>query len=95
MMKIKGMISILKNYVREPILNNLSEDMTEDLISLLESAESDGILEEGLKIFEEKLNNFDKNTYIPKVDPSYASYDIMKIYTLLDDSFLEVHRKTF
>ena len=95
MMKIKGMISILKNYVREPILNNLSEDMTEDLISLLESAESDGILEEGLKIFEEKFNNFDKNTYIPEVDPSYASYDIMKIYTLLDDSFLEVHRKTF
>jgi hypothetical protein len=71
--------------------------MTEDLISLLEGADSDGILEEGLKIFEEKLNNFDKNkhnTYIPEVDPSYASHDIMKIYTLLDDSFLEVHLKT-
>ena len=52
------MISILKNYVRESILNNLSEDMTEDLISLLEGADGDGILEEGLKIFEEKFNNF-------------------------------------
>lgn len=87
------MISILKNYIRESILNNLSEDMTEDLISLLEGADDDGILEEGLKIFEEKFNNFDKNTYIPEVDPSYASHDIMKIYTLLDDSFLEAHRK--
>ena len=89
------MISILKNYIHESILNNLSEDMTEDLISLLEGADDDGILEEGLKIFEEKFNNFDKNTYIPEVDPSYASHDVMKIYTLLDDSFLEVHRKTF
>ena len=89
------MISILKNYVRGPILNNLSEDITEDFIDLLERAKDDGILEEGLKIFEEKLNNFDKNTYIPEVDPSYASYDVMKIYTLLDNSFLEVHRKTF
>lgn len=88
------MISILKNYVRESILNNLSEYMTEDLISLLEFANGDGILEEGLKIFEEKLNNFDKNTHIPEVDPSYASQDIMKIYTLLDDSFLEAHLKT-
>ena len=88
------MISILKNYVRESILNNLSEDMTEDLIGLLEVADGDGILEEGLKIFGEKLNNFDKNTYIPEVDPSYASHDIMKIYTLLDDSFLEAHLKT-
>lgn len=88
------MISILKNYVRESILNNLSEDMTEDLISLFEGANGDGILEEGLKIFEEKLNNFDKNTHIPEVDPSYASQDIMKIYTLLDDSFLEAHLKT-
>ena len=88
------MISILKNYVRESILNNLSEDMTEDLISLLEGADGDGILEEGLKIFEEKFNNFDKNTHIPEVDPSYASHDIMKIYTLLDDSFLEAHLKT-
>lgn len=91
------MISILKNYVRESILDNLSEDMTEDLISLFEGADGDGILEEGLKIFEEKLNNFDKNThntYIPEVDPSYASQDIMKIYTLLDDSFLEAHLKT-
>lgn len=88
------MISILKNYVRESILNNLSEDMIEDLISLFEGADGDGILEEGLKIFEEKLNNFDKNTYIPEVDPSYASQDIMKIYILLDDSFLEAHLKT-
>lgn len=88
------MISILKNYIRGPILNNLSEDMTEDLISLLEDADNDGILEEGLKIFGEKLNNFDKNTYIPEVDPSYASYDVMKIYTLLDDSFVEAERKT-
>ena len=89
------MISILKNYIRGHILNNLSEDMTEDLISLLEGADGDGILEEGLKIFEEKLNNnFDKNINVLEVDPSYASYDIMKIYTLLDDSFLEAHLKT-
>ena len=89
------MISILKNYIRGPILNNLSEDMTEDLISLLEGADGDGILEEVLKIFEEKLNNnFDKNINVLEVDPSYASYDIMKIYTLLDDSFLEAHLKT-
>ncbi len=87
------MISILKNYIRGPILNNLSEDMTEDLINLLEEADGDGILEECLKIFEEKLNNFDKNTYIPEVDPSYASHDIMKIYTLLDDSLSEAQLK--
>jgi hypothetical protein len=74
------MISILKNYVRESILNNLSEDMTEDLISLFEGADGDGILEEGLKIFVWTINDIKTYEKVIEETKKYSN----QIYYITD-----------
>lgn len=49
------MISILKNYIRGSIVENLSEEYKKDLEFLLKDAESYGLLPEVLNSFQENL----------------------------------------
>lgn len=47
------MISILKNYVRGPIIDNLSEEYRKELNYLLKSAEEYSLIQEVLQEFQE------------------------------------------
>lgn len=49
------MISILKNYVRGPIIDGLSEEYKKELNFLLESAEEHGLMWEVLQYFQTSI----------------------------------------
>ena len=52
------MVSILKNYVRGPIIDGLSEGYKKELNLLLKSAEKHGLMWEVLQYFQTSIQNY-------------------------------------